>query len=292
MFESTYEGVLPSGVPFSVSEMLAVDQDNLVQRAKKSQFAFADLLFDRLETLGNQKKGDFGKDLVRGMLDADLQYGLMCLRNHSFQDETDFTFTIDFKMEKGEKKKITETHTVDLTTFSVKPYKWVREEIEKLEKEGQSFEEKEFPSMYVSYQDMLDAQLNRVYKFKGGDRERTMKYKLLTGQSMKLRVTSFKHVNDFLAALYVRECKVQVLMKTGKKSKDKKGGTTDEEPIWQQMQWENVPARIQEGFRKEFMDIEGKVDTTARIVSYTNPAKEEQVNFIGLGEFFSPSLAQ
>lgn len=280
-----YEGTLPSGVAFELSEILTEDQDKLITTTSKglASQAFTDLLLSKLERLGDKKKGEITRAMVAGMLDADMKFALLKLHTHSFEDEEDFSFSVEFPIEEGEKEKVVEKHSVNLTTFDVVPYKWVRDYME--EEEREQYIERSahsFPAMYESYESMLKENLERTWKIETRAGEKEVKYKLLTANALKATKSLTKGKGDFISMLYMREAKVATKIQA----------EGQESTVWQAMQWEKVPAKIQERFRREFMAIEGRVDSTVTVQSSKNPRKSKTIDLLATGEFYSPSLAQ
>lgn len=286
---SSYEGVLPSGVSFTVRELLTGDQSDLAKRVRQGdKKAFIKMLLACLIRVGDNTNIT-EKDIER-MLGNDINYAFVKLRQHTFRGKESelFKFKYEFPLKPGETDKHIEFFKVNFNEnlFKTEPYIWVREEMNRLEAEykkenpeAPKYEKPypgEFPEMYKSYPEMLEANHRRKFQFP--NTEITIEWSLMDGRSEQARRQVYGLKEDFIASLYIRNA---VVTRKFKES---------EETLAEAVEWENIPLYYSDKFREEIMRVEGQVDTIITVVSEENPNKQARVNLVQTLAFFAPSL--
>jgi hypothetical protein len=288
--ERIKESVLPSGIQFSVRNLIGEDQDNLTREQKKSsgtpQSVFNKMLAGAMRGLGNKSESEITPNMVAGMLSNDRKFALITLRQHTLEYQPTFDFKYEWPLQKGEKKKQAFDYSVsfDHENFPVIPYRWMREALEKLKQENienSDFKMPDghiipFPKLYDNYLDMKDLHKEQQRTLSNGQ---LVKWDLLDGE-MELANSSALN-DDPRMNLIIEMRKPKYKFADGEKS-----------PVWAEFTTGKTDMKYLEEIRKEMLDFEGKIDTSLVIGHENNPRLQMRVDLCQLPAFFFPSLGQ
>lgn len=281
------ESVTPSGVKFSVRNLIGEDQDLLTKQMNKGDSgAFNEMLSNALQSLGNLEKNRITPKVASSMLSNDRKFILLTLRQHTLDYKEMFEFKYEFALRQGHNAKEVYDYEVKLTheNFPVKPYYWMREHLDKLSREDGTGEFVRpdghiipFPELYPSYDEML-AENKFVIVDALPKCGLKVRWELLDG----LIERQFSEVmkNDMRVNLMIDMRKPKYsFMKDGKE------------------QWIMFDASKQhvidlECLRSDIQDKEGNVDTSLTIQHPDDPARQQRVELIALPVFFFPSLGR
>lgn len=284
--ERIKDSVLPSGVAFSVRNLIGEDQDDLTRAAKKGesgQSTFNKMLAGAMRKLGDKSEGEITpKDIAR-MLSNDRKFALVTLRQHTLEYKPTFDFKYEWPIQKGQKKKVVQDYSVDFDheNFPVKPYYWMVEKIREMQKDNPGFKPDghiiPFPMLYSSYADMLEQNRIITGEFRNG-----MKYKweLLNGE-IELEYASTMS-EDMRMNLMIEMRKPKYLFTSDKDGKE----------TWAMFEPGKVDVSILEDLRFEIFEKEGSVDTSLAIAHPTDRLMEKRVDLTQLPAFFFPSMAR
>ncbi len=277
--ERIKKSVTPSGVEFSVRNLIGKDQ-NLLSRAQdeSDSNSLNELLQGALRGLGEKGETQITMKDVEALLSNDRKFILVTIREHTLRYQKLFKFNFEWPLRKGSKEKEVVPYEVKFTpeNFPVTPYLWVREEIERLKAENKDYKADGhvdlFPVLFTSYQQMLTEK--RIVKGKFPDTDQAYQWHLLDGEAEKRYAKVEMVINNTLDMR-----KVQLPFGDGA-TKDKL------------MMYDTERADIMEleHLRMEVRSVEGTVDTFLTI-QHPDNIRSQRVDLVSLPVFFFPSQA-
>lgn len=289
MAEELIERVTPSGVPFTVRNLVGSDQDTLTKKIKSEgeSSGFNKMLHSALRKLGIQEGDQIKLNHINEMLSNDRIFILLTLRQHTLAYKKEFDFKYEWPLQVGKHEKQVEEYSVELNheNFPVVPYKWMRKKLAELKALNPEDPEPDghlipFPVIYENYSDMLQA--NKVVE--GTFQKCGMKYRweLLDGLTENNYAKIVRDNMRINLSLEMRKIKVLFIDTSNAGKKD----------TW--VSFETGPSHILdlEQLRGEILDIEGSVDTAITIQHPDDRERKERINLIALPVFFFPSLAK
>ena len=287
------KGVLPSGVPFEIYGMTGDDLDTIAKAAegKKTNW-MSDLLKSCVKSVGDVVTPSSA--FFDSMLELDLRFILLAIRQLSQRDSKEFIFDYQFPMQN--KQRIVETvrFNMEPADFLHKPFKWVLDRMiadykalqadagveveeadlaEVLLKDGQYAP---YPVMYESYNDMLAQHLR--HSFTLPDAGTTINYELITHD----RATKFSN------ALGDKKAKYTDLVARYKPTYLYEGNT----PSAFMANSKSVSAYDVEKLHIDMREKDAKIDTLVVVESEKKPGLQAQIDVITIPAFFYPSLAK
>lgn len=281
--ERIKKSVTPSGVEFSVRNLIGRDQ-NLLTRAQDDgdTSAFNKMLKDCLRSLGEKDVTKITDKDVTNMLSNDRKFILVTVREHTLGYQPIFKFNYEFPLRKGSKEKEVVPFEVKFTpeNFPVKPYYWVAEKIAELQKENPEYladgHTNQFPIMYSNYSDMLSERRLITGTFPDG---KAYQWTLLDGEMEKKYAKVDMVINTMLE---MRGIKLPFVSGTDDSGKPK--------TILMMYDTDTADIIELEQLRTEIREKEGTIDTFLTIQNPDN-IRSQRVDLISLPVFFFPSQA-
>jgi hypothetical protein len=283
--EDIVEKVTPSGVPFSVRNLIGEDQDMLTKAIKSTgeTTAFNQMMTNALRKLGNLEGDQIKPKVVSSMLSNDRAFVLLTMRQHTLSYKPNFDFKYEWPLQVGKRDKEVVDYSVDLNheNFPVIPYAWMRKKIAELQKEDPAFKPDghliPFPVIYQDYSQMVSENKNVEGEFPISKKK--YKWEVLDGLTEANYAKALRE--DIRINLMLEMRKPKYLFADGVK-KD----------VWAEFETKTAHILDLEHLRDQIRDIEGLVDTTLTIQHPTDVTRRERVNLISLPVFFFPSLAR
>jgi hypothetical protein len=296
--ESIRESVLPSGVPFSVRNLIGQDQDTLTRSVKKGDStAFNKMLCDSLRKLGDKDEGQITPADISRMLSNDRAFALLTLRQHTLDYKELFEFKYEWPLQENKQDKEIVDYAIKLDrhNFPVIPYHWVRKaiaddkktaienEIEYQEPDGHHIL---FPVVYSNYESMLGDQ--KVIKGKFPKSGEQYIWELLDGLKESKYADAVKSDTRVNLSLDMRGPKIaysvpKELQDAQEPASKGKLPTTFDTSRAHVLDLEHL--------REEIREKEGSVDTSLAIQHPNDPRRRDRVNLVTLPVFFFPSQA-
>lgn len=281
--ERIKKSVTPSGVEFSVRNLIGKDQDLLTRAQDDGDSNSLNLmLYGALRSLGEKDQSKITIKDVESMLSNDRKFILVTIREHTLGYKKVFDFNFEWPLRKGSKEKEIVAYQVNFTpeNFPVKPFYWVAEEIARLQAENKEYKADGhinlFPIMYSSYAQMLtERRLIKGTFPSGGEYQ----WNLLDGEMEKKYSKVEMVINTMLE---MRGIKLPFV-----------NGTDDNgKPKIALIMYDTANADIMdlEHLRTEIRQKEGTVDTFLTIQNPDN-VRSQRVDLISLPVFFFPSQA-
>jgi hypothetical protein len=283
------ERVTPSGVKFSIRNLVGKDQDDLTKGVKKSgandASPFNKMLQSSLMSLGSLSQEQIKMETVTKLLSIDRAFMLVVMRQHSLDFKKEFDFKYEWPLNVGRNEKESFDYSVNFTheNFPVTAPIWMRDKIAELKKENKDMIYPDgylnkFPEIFASYNEMLDHHKT----FEGQFPKSKLKYKweVLDGLTESNFSQAMKDDQRINMTIEMRKPKVAYV-------DDKSSKTT-----W--VDFETTTAHLQdvEHLRDDIRDKEGLCDTSLTIQHPSDITRRERVNLIQLPVFFFPSLAR
>lgn len=286
MQEQIVEKVTPSGVPFSVRNLIGEDQDMLTKQIKSTgeATAFNQMMTNALRKLGTLEGDQIKPKTVSSMLSNDRAFVLLTMRQHTLAYKPTFDFKYEWPLQVGKREKEVVDYSVELNheNFPVIPYKWIREKIAQLKKEDPEFNPDghlvPFPIVYENYDQMLTDNKNVEGTFPISKLK--YKWEVLDGLTEANYSKSLRE--DIRINLMLEMRKPKYLFQDTVKNKE----------TWASFETKTAHIMDLEHLRDQIREIEGTVDTSLTIQHPTDLARRERVNLISLPVFFFPSLAR
>lgn len=283
------ESVTPSGVKFSVRNLIGKDQDLLTKQMNKGESgAFNEMLANALQSLGDLEKHRITPKVASELLSNDRKFILLTLRNHTLDYQKIFAFKYEFALRQGHQSKEVFDYEVELTheNFPVKPYWWMRDAIQKAADNALKLNEEyaipdghviSFPELYPSYQEMLNEN-KFVMLEKLPKSGLKLRWEILDGLIERQFAEVMK--NDLRINLMIDMRKPKYsFMKEGKEQ-------------WIMFETGKQHVVDLEALRMDIQDKEGNVDTSLTIQHPDDPGRQQRVDLIALPVFFFPSLGR
>lgn len=282
--ERIKKSVTPSGVEFSVRNLIGKDQDLLTRAQDDSDSnSLNELLFGALRSLGEKNQSEITKKDVSNLLSNDRKFILVTIREHTLGYKKVFNFNFEWALRKGSKEKEIVPYEVNFTpeNFPVKPYYWVAEKIAELQTENPEYladgHVNLFPIIYSSYTQMLTERKVITGTFPtSGDK---YQWSLLDGEMEKKYSKVELVINTMLE---MRGIKLPFVSGTDDNGKPKQSLIM--------FDTSNADIMDLEHLRTEIRQKEGTVDTFLTIQNPDN-IRSQRVDLISLPVFFFPSQA-
>ncbi len=284
------ESVTPSGVPFSVRNLMGRDQDYLSKASNDNGESFNEMLAGALITLGSKKEGEINPKTVKQMLTLDRKFILVVLRQHTLKFKKLFEFDFEWPLQKGSKSKEKQHYEVEFTheNFPIIPPKWMKEKIAELKADAikderdfttpDGFIEK-FPILYQDYIEMLN--INKTVSVTLPESLVEVEYQLLDGEIENKWAPTLKRESEIVVNM-------QILMHSPKMLGKNK---SDHKIVKFSFETDNCDILDLEYLRKHIMETEGTIDTFLAIEHQTDKNRSKRVDLVSLPAFFFPSQA-
>lgn len=281
--ERIKESVTPSGVEFSVRNLIGEDQDKLSEGAGEDGESnpINDMLFRALRKLGNKSGTELTPNVVKRILSNDKKFILLTMREHTLGYQRLFKFKYDWPLRKGFIDKQVVPYEVKFSpeNFPIEPYHWVKNEIQRLISDNKDYVKPDghkilFPIMYPSYDTMLttEKEINGVNPITNTE----YRWFLLDGEQEEKFSKKKMVVNDMLE---MRRLNLRI------------ADSVSGEKQWAMIETKKVDIMEIEHIRTEIREKEGTVDTFLTIQNPSD-ARTVQVDLVSLPVFFFPSQAQ
>jgi len=281
-----------SGIEIGIRSLLGAHQALITQQSEKKRVeGFEELLFDCIDYIGEKKKPELTLNNIKRLLEGDRKHILIRIRQLSNNHDPLFIFDYEFPTEDGKKLKERKTVDFNYTNFPVKPYYWVRNEMESqsgavTHPEGDRAGELtglsdggNIPVMFTDYSEILEKY--KEQKFVLPESGVTVIYNLLIAEEtakfatalVKERINSHTQI-QMHAPVYI----------------DDDLSVNRDKPVRIPVPLDQLTHTDIEALRKDMMEKEGSVDSQIVVQYKEDRTKQSEIDLVSMPAFFFPSL--